>query len=338
MRSATFIMLFFYGSIAAAADTYADWPAYMKGNGFSCPGPFDTLEKPREVVLAGKTYSHTGYRMEVSNPDADDKVVVGIVSAVKDVSEGTRKNFAEAVAWFKKAGAEWLVVNGDIALNEFDLQAVAEMLGESGLPTLVVLGNSESKGSWARVYRDLAAKYPNLINGVWVRQIVADDIEFWTLGGYHDRAFVHEGAACMYKEKDINVMLETLEPAGKGPLALVSHGPPLGKGKAALDRIVDKKNVGDPLLNRLIDKRKIPIGIFGHILEAGGAAVGRDQKSARRSGRDYGDLHINAGSISGDPWGMNDGSTAFGMAVLLTVQKGKARYEVKRFAMTPMLD
>jgi len=291
------------------------------------------LAVSRKLKLAGKSYEHKGFQLVISDTsrDKDQSVKIGVVSAIKDVSAGTKHNIAAAIKWFKAEGVEWLVANGDLALEEFDLEEVIDLLGESGLTVLVVLGNSESKGSWARAYKDREAKYPNLVNGTWVRQIIADDVEFWTVPGYHDKEFVHQGASCLYKREHIDAMLKSLKPSEKTPVVLVAHGPPAGQGKYALDWMAEKRNVGDPMLNRLIDRASIPFGFFGHILEAGGAAVGKDMTSKVNQNAAVSNLYLNAGSLSGDPWGMNDGSTSTGIAVLITIDAGKAKYEVKRF-------
>jgi hypothetical protein len=203
------------------------------------------------------------------------------------------------------------------------------MLGESGLPTLVLLGNSESRGSWARTYRSKAKRFPNLVNGTWVRQIVADDVEIWTVSGYHDRRFVKQGAGCLYDQDDIDLVQNSLKSAGSSPIVLVSHGPPRTQGSGAIDRMFEGENVGDPMLTELIEKRKIPFGIFGHILEAGGFAVGRDLRTPVESNTWTSSFYLNAGSISGDPWAMNDGSTSHGMAVVATIEGKRGRFVFK---------
>ncbi len=314
----------------AEATAHASWDDYMKANRLVCPGPIDTLATPRVLTLGGKTYKHSGYRLDVETPDGDKKVVIGVVSAVKDVSPGTRHNLAAALAWFKAEGVEWLVANGDLALEEFDLEEVIELLAAPGLPTLVIPGNSESTGSFARALKDRADKHPHVVNGILVRQIVADDVELWTVPGYHDRRFVHQDAGCLYKEEDI-AALAALTPAGDRPLMLVSHGPPRGKGKNAIDWIFDKQNVGDPMLSDLIKKKKISFGLFGHILEAGGIGVGGDFATRTGAGKLTPALYVNAGTLSGDPWQMNDGSTGTGMALVVTLDHGKAKYAVQRF-------
>jgi Icc-related predicted phosphoesterase len=238
---------------------------------------------------------------------------------------------ADTFAWFKERGVEWVVANGDLALDEFDLEEVLDTLAGSDLPVLIVLGNGESKGSFARAYRARYKKHPNLVNGVLIRQIVADDVEFWTIPGYYDKRFAHQGATCRYQEDDVQATQKNLEATGDRPIALVSHGPPAGKGKFALDWITSKENVGDEAMAKMILDKKIAVGLFGHILEAGGAAVGKDFSKPIKPGKEVPNLYINAGSASGDPWGMNSGKTSYGMAMVVTIAGGKASYQIKRY-------
>jgi Icc-related predicted phosphoesterase len=303
----------------------------MKVNELACPGPFDTLETPRLVDLNGRAYRHIGYRLEIESPRQTLVTKVGVISAPKDVWPGTSKNVHDAIAWLRRSGAEWLVVNGDLATKEFDLEEIMDRLGDSGLPVLMIPGNWESRGAFARVYKDRLDKYNNLINGMWVRQVVTDNVELWTVPGYYDERFAHTGSSCVYNAEDLRATGRALTPGENRPVVLISHGPPLGKGKRALDWIYDKANVGDAGLNELIEKHEIAFGIFGHILEAGGSAVGADFTTPVRPGKWASNLYVNAGTISADPILMNNGSTSTGMALLLTVKGKKAKYSVKQF-------
>lgn len=326
------IGLFCFAASFAHAAEHATWDDYLKANRYKCPGPFDALKEARVVKLGGLEYEHKGYELRVKGDgDADKTARIGVLSAIKDATEATRKNLEESIAWFKAQKVDWLVANGDLALDEFALEDVVELLAQSGLPTLIVIGNSESKGGWARVYKDRIEKYPNLINGNMVRHIVADDVEFVTAPGYHDRKFVHKDSGCLYKEDDITTTERALTAAGLAPRVVVAHGPPRGRGKVALDLANDGTNVGDPLLNRLIEKLKAPYGLFGHILESGGRGVGVDMAAAVKEGAWSKQLFVNAGSASGDPWAMNGGDPSYGMAMLVTVEAERAKYEVKRF-------
>lgn len=331
MRTLLIAAVALFVALPAQAAKHADWPAYMKANRYKCPGPFDSLAKPRTVTLNGKAYTHTGHQLTVKKKDADKRVVIGVMSAMKDVSENTQKNVADSLSWFRENGVEWVVVNGDIAVEELDLEDALELLGASGFPILLTLGNSESRSSFARAYAARSDKYPNLVNGTWVRQVIADDAEFWTLPGYYSKSFVYQGAGCRYKGTDVDAMSAELSPSGDSPIVLVSHGPPRGVGKKSIDVISDRTNVGDEAMGKFIDRLKIKYGIFGHILESGGRAVRGDMKTPIPEKKSSPTLFVNAGSVSGDPWGMNDGSTSYGMAMIITIEDGAATYQVKRF-------
>lgn len=327
----TIIIAMMFTAFGAQAAEHANWQDYVKANRYSCPGPLDTLAEARTFEAGGKKYVQTGYRVEVEGADEDKHIKIGVLSASKDLSDFTRKNLEQTLAWFKQEGAEWIVANGDLAIDEFDFEEFVEILAKTQLPTLIVLGNSDSRGGWARIYRSMSKKYPNLFDGTLVRQIVADDAEFWTISGYHNKAFIHQTGACSYKTEDVDLVRRSMKESQKAPVVLVSHGPPQGRGFHAIDRIADKKNVGDPDLTKLLKKRNIPFGIFGHILEAGGRANGGALKNRIKPNQYSPKLYINAGSMSGDPWGMLDGSTSYGLAMMFEIKDGKARYRVKRF-------
>ncbi len=152
--AALFVLVVSVVAGTALATEQASWTAYTKANRYKCPGPFDTNKGGRSVTLGNKTYKQSGYKLEVQNPDADNTIVVGVLSAIKNASPETRKNLASAFSTFKSRGVEWVVVNGDLSLDEEQLDEVFDMLGGSGFPTLVVIGNAESKGSFSRAFTD----------------------------------------------------------------------------------------------------------------------------------------------------------------------------------------
>jgi Icc-related predicted phosphoesterase len=316
-------------SILLAAN-HADWDAYQKANRFTCPGPLDTMTTDRQIRIEGKLYKQDGYKLTVQDGDADSVVRIGIISAIKDIAEETLLNIEHSLRWFREQKIEWLVVNGDIAIREETVGQVVAQLAATKLPVLVVIGNTESKTGWARAYGKLWHQYPNIVNGTWVRQIIADDVEFWTLPGYHDKAFIHQQSGCKINPEHI-VELGALKPSGDRPVAIVAHGPPRGSAKTSLDVIHDGSNVGYDLLTQLIADKKVPFGLFGHILEAGGRAVALDMNTLVRANTDAAALYVNAGSISSTPWRLLNGQTSYGMAMVVTLQGGQARYETKGF-------
>lgn len=324
------VVIALVSSILMAASTraaeHASWAAFTKANRFKCPAPLDTFKGGRTVQYGDKSYKHTGYKLEVQSPDADDRIVLGVLSAIKDASPDTLTNLKRAFNAFRKAGVEWVVVNGDLSLEEEGLEGVFDALGSSGLPTIVLIGNAESKGSFGRVFAEKEKAYPNLVNGVWVRQLVLDDAELWTVPGYYDKKFVRQGAGCVYGKADIDV-LNKLK-AGKSPVVLVSHGPPRGIGNGGIDWMKSASNVGDPALSALIADKGIHYGIFGHILEAGGTGMTADMRSKVEAKTEMPELFVNAGSASASAESLNDGRVAHGLAMIFTIAGGKGEFEL----------
>ncbi len=331
MRTVHVLAIFLSLPSMAFGATHPDWPSYMRANRYKCPGPLDTLAKARALDIQGKSYRLSGYRMEISEGDNDNRIAIGVLGSIKSVSDNTQQNLDEALSWFRSEGVEWVVANGDLAIEEDDLERVLDTLGRNGAPTLLTLGNRESRSVFSRVYRSRAKQFPNLINGTWVRQVVADDVEFWTLPGYYAKDFVYQGAGCRYTDDDVRGLDRELVPAGSSPVVLVSHGPPRGRGPRSIDVVTDDSNVGDKAMTSLLVRAKIPFGLFGHILESGGRAVERDLATPVEPESPSPTLYVNAGSVSGDPWGMNDGSISHGMAMIVVIDEGKATYRVKRF-------
>jgi Icc-related predicted phosphoesterase len=327
----TIILMLCAFATPAFADELPSWDAYMRAQRHICPGPLKDFSPARKIELGGKTYTHTGHKMVVENPDADKNIKIGILGAIKDMSKATRNNLDAAIKWFKSEGVEWIVANGDISRDEFDLVDAIEYLAQIQIPILMLPGNIDSAGSFARAYIERSEKYPNLVNGMWVRQIAADDIEFWVVPGYHDKRFMQYSSSCLFKDDDVQVMLDTLMPEEDAPLALVSHGPPRGKGKHALDYIIDGENVGHKGLAKLVKDQKIPFGIYGHILESGGRGVQINQKSPVKEGKKSKTLHVNAGAMSAFPWVMHNHRASYGMAMMMVIQNSKAFYKTKRF-------
>ena len=116
--------------------THPDWPSYMRANRYKCPGPLDTLAKARALDIQGKSYRLSGYRMEISEGDNDNRIAIGVLGSIKSVSDNTQQNLDEALSWFRSEGVEWVESNGDLAIEEDDLARVLDTLGRYGAPTL----------------------------------------------------------------------------------------------------------------------------------------------------------------------------------------------------------
>lgn len=305
------------------------WAEYQKAHQMECVGPFDSIIAPEELQLGGKTYRLSGSHLSVTTPDADDEVRFGVMSSVKDYSEETQANLKQFLAWFQQEKIEWLVLNGDIAGDEEEFEDILTLVGETKIPTLVSIGNFESRGSYFRVVSAMAKKYPTIVDQDFVRVIEADDVTIVSMPGYYNRKFLHTGSGCLYKPEDVTKLLDVTEKL-QGPKLLISHGPPKGVGPKSIDVIADgKANVGDPEMTKLIKLGGISFGIFGHILESSGRAVGLDFATPVAQDTWVKNLYINAGNANGLPWELLDGSTMVGSASVFAVKGQKAKFKHK---------
>ena len=99
--------------------------------------------------------------------------------------------------------------------------------------------------------------------------------------------------------------------------------PPRGADKNALD-VSEGQNVGDPRLLPLL--QRAPFGVFGQVWESGGRGIDGKGKPVA-PGVESDRLYLNPGAADRTPWPMADGTTASGLAALLTIRAKKASWE-----------
>jgi hypothetical protein len=309
--------------------TYADWQSLVE---FECNGPWLNLAEP-EVKTAGKfRYELKGAtakvrRLEERKPGP---VKLGLLAGIKDVDDETRAALKLFIAAFEAADVEAILVGGDTGEQPAQLDAVYEFLVQlTARPLLSITGNTERAGSHNfAISKQRKAGHHQLTNLGQVRRYDGDGFDVVSLSGYHDRTFLHLSGGCIYDQLALDGAEQALK-AADDPVVLLVHGPPQQRGKLSLDQVPGVGNVGDPQLTALISKYKIPFGVFGHILEAG--ARGTDlagkplpQKKLHKA------LYVNQGSANALPWKLNDGTTSYGIAALLTIDGKQGSYEVLR--------
>jgi Icc-related predicted phosphoesterase len=312
---------------AAPPDAWAAYQKFAEARSGECVGPEGTLETPLDIQVAGHRYQLLGDRLRQVDADGDKVLRIGVISATKDDREETLAAIATLVAKLKAKEMDLLLVNGDIASHEINVdERLFPALADSGVLTLIFVGNTESCGYFNQAATKVFEGKRNLINGNWVRQLELDDGVIYTLPGYHDRRFVHTGGAGHYDEDDVYALRRRVN-AGPGPKILVSHGPPLMKGKQGIDEAAGAGHVGDPQITEVLRAGKVPFGIFGHILEAGGRGSDLAGKAAKPKAWQK-SLYVNAGSANPDPWTMLNGKPSYGMALFVEVKGKQARYEI----------
>jgi Icc-related predicted phosphoesterase len=307
----------------------ATWSDAVERFASDCPVPFFTLARPETREVAGERFVVDGsvWRREAA---LAGPLVIGVVGAVKDSEPATRENLEKAAVAFAKAGARLVLVNGDVVGNETAaLAPVVAMLDEVfAPPVLVHSGNYE----WTSAFSEATATATGLINLNVVRDLDMGGTHLLSLPGYFNRRFLQAGA-CHYDEDDVAALTAHAQAlTGRGHrVVLTSHGPPLQQDKGALDVTADGEHVGDPALSALMKTADIKVGIFSHILEAGGRATADVDgatvvKLPVKAPVER--LLLNVGSASGFGWGMNDGTTAHGLAAIVVVDGAGVRAEV----------
>jgi Icc-related predicted phosphoesterase len=322
-----------------------DWDEYLEKYSLSCIGPVNkTIEKPLEMQIAGKTWVFEGYKARITKgADPRREIRLGVMSGTKDWAEETQANLKYFVEQFKAEAIEGLILGGDVAYEEEDLRNIVKLLAEPGWPVLVVIGNNDSRGDFNRTVRKIVKKHPNLINMDMIRLVQGDGLDFISLPGYYDRKFTRGNSSCTYKEENVRELIPLSEET-KNPIFLITHGPMKQEGPNAIDYAFEAGNVGDPVLTEVIKETKIKFAVMGHIIEAGGKATDLSGKKVIKPGEWAPQLFVNPGSAQSLPWNLHDGRTSHGMAAIMYIKGGKAKYKLlvpplpKEKEETPVVD
>lgn len=318
-------------SSLAFADDFASWEERYQ---FDCNGPFEHFSPADVKEREGWRFEHTGGTVKVRRlkARAGKKPVLGLLAGIKDLEPETKAMLDLFIAGFEKADVDAIVIGGDSSSEPDVLDQILEYLGKAtNRPVLIVAGNMERGAALNyAILKQRKAGATHLLNLDVIRRYDGDGVDVIGLGGYHDKAYLHLAGGCIYKEKDVDA-LERAAAAADDSVVLLTHGPPRQKGQQALDYVPGADNVGDPQLSTLIAKAKIPFGIHGHILEAAARATDASGKPLPQK-KFESSLFVNQGSANPLPWKLNDGSTSYGLAALMTIDGKKASYEVLRGA------
>jgi Icc-related predicted phosphoesterase len=304
------------------------WQAFQAKHSLDClAAPEERLDAPVAFEKAGFRYVLSGALAQVRRaaPRAGPEIKLGVLSGIKELDAKTKASLDAFLARFKAEGVEGLLVGGDSAEDGSGLDDVFEYLGATDLPVYVVIGNWEPRAPFNRALREVSAKHPNVLNLQLIRRVDAEGFDVLSLGGYHDKQYVRNTGACLYKPEDVEAV-GALAKTVDDPALLLMHGPPLQKGKDALDYVPDAGSRGDPAVAAMLADAKIPFGIFGHILEAGLKATDASGKPVA-AGKWSSTLWVNPGAANSLPWKLNSGQTSHGSAALLTVKGKQAKVD-----------
>ena len=314
----------------ALADDYASWEDRYQ---FDCNGPFEHFTPADVKEKDGWRFEHTGGTVKVRRIKAragKKPATFGLLAGIKDLEPEAKAMLDTFLAAFEKADVDAIVIGGDSSSEPEGLDQILEYFSKATTrPVLIVAGNMERGAALNyAVLKQRKAGALHLLNLDTIRRYDGDGVDVIGLGGYHDKAYLHLAGGCIYKDKDLDA-LERAAAAADDPVVLLTHGPPRQKGQKALDYVPGADNVGDPRLTALITKAKISFGIHGHILEAAGRATDlAGNVLAQR--KPHPSLFVNQGSANPLPWKLNDGTTSWGLAALVSFTGKTASYEVLR--------
>ncbi len=276
----------------------------------SCAAPFDGASARAQLRPAGGTLR------------------IGALAGLKDADDDNLLHLRALTAELKRRGAEVLIADGDLGDNSDEQETLLGVLAETGLPLVVAAGNREVRSELDAAEDELRKKGARLADLSHTRVVDLGDALVVGLPGAFERRQLRADGACLYVQKDLDALASFLDhlPAGAPPALLVAAIPPRGQDARALDAS-EGQNLGDARLAALL--RRAPFGIFGQVWEAGGRAVdlaGQPVPAATEVER----LYVNPGAADLTPWPMTDGSTAQGLAALLTIHGRKASFEIVR--------
>jgi Icc-related predicted phosphoesterase len=297
---------------------------------FKCPVPFFELGTPGTRAVGPWSFQVLGSTIVREGGPWTGPLVIGVIGAPKDPTDGTRENIRRAMAAFEEAGVHLVVVNGDLA-EDNEITMVMRMLAEEiPLPLFVHAGNVEWAGNFTQAVVKVSETHDHIVNMNWHRHVDLGGIHIVSMPGYWNPKYTRVGA-CRYLETDLDALrahLAKLKATGERVI-VTSHAPPRGNGARALDLAFDAGNVGDPRFQQILVEEGVRYGLFSHILEAGGRAVDdleaeKDIKLPMRAPTEK--LYVNVGSASAFPWTMLDGKAKKGLAAIYTLEEdGRAR-------------
>ena len=312
---------------ASGWEHFESWEAYLSRYRTQCFPPFAKLRKKNVRQVGNRRFRLEGTKLVELKPRKRKVTRIGVISAPKDSTRMTRDNLVRFTEKFKAQGADWIVVNGDLAYDHSMLPATLEILAKSGLPVLASIGNGESVAPFNDALLAVMEKHDNVFNANFIRRIDGSGLSMVVMPGYYDPDYIHPPDGCHYGPEHVRELDRLAKSKHGKPVVVISHGPPKYDSPEGLDVIHSGENVGDSALSALITNNGIGFGIFGHILEAGGRGVNKAGAAVAPKTK-VKQLYVNAGSASAIPWRMRDGSTNRGMAMLLTIDRHGASYEV----------
>ncbi len=208
---------------------------------------------------------------------------------------------------FKREGVDFIIVPGDIPLNEKlrygaasvtngerddeeEIFSILKLISGRNFSAYVIPGNHESKrayyGAFSRLKESLTNEGYDRVKdmsygGKESIYLSGNDTELFDvldvvfLPGYYvnvtnnHKFLTDDGFFLSYDDMKKYILGDNKENID----IIVSHGPPLTNSPKGIDVLYSGEHVGSKEMRDLIIANKIPLGIFGHIHEASGGVI-----------------------------------------------------------------
>ena len=297
-----------------------------------CSGPI-FQDSMRTFTFKGRTWEKNGSTMTLQDGSANQPVRIGVLSDIKEDSPENIANLKNFVQWFTEKDVQLILVAGDTGETQAQIENALSVVTEAQVPVFAIIGNREGRHTFNQAMDALHKRHPNMFNLNEVRRIHTAEVDILSLPGYFNSRFIHAEDGCQYQASDLALLQSMVDATKQQPTLLVSHGGPKQQGPLALDYTSTGDNVGDPELARFMAETNIAFGVFGNIHEAGGKATNLAGDSVIAPNTLASSLYLNPGAADAVRWSMNDKSESVGMAAILTLQGGKASYDVLRISL-----
>lgn len=268
-----------------------------------------------------------GARLVLRAPKGQLKL--GVLAGLKDAEDENLQQIKSLSEALHEKGAEALLAAGDLGDTVEAQVALLGAMASTGLPVLALPGNREVRADLDGAIDELKRRGLTIIDLSRTRIVDLGDLLLVSLPGTFERRFARVEGACIYVQADVDALASFLDkrPTAGPKVMLVAAVPPHGAGTWALD-VSEGQNVGDLRLNDLLTPARAAYGVFGQVWESGGRAVGATLASAGQGLSEQ--LYVNPGAADRTPWPMADGTTAKGLAGLVTILARAASYEIVR--------
>jgi Icc-related predicted phosphoesterase len=290
------------------------------------PGP------AADVNLGSRTAKAAGSKLTFTDKDADGELKLGVLGPVNEDSGENMLALKKYLKFFADEKVDAIIVPGDVGEVADGIARVLKTVAtESKVPVFVVIGNSECRAEYTDGVDAAKKDAPGVVNLNQFRVIEFPEATLVSLPGYHDPNFMRCQTGCRYYKSTVDEVV-TAAKASKVPVMMIAHGPPHGSGNQALDfSAAGDINAGDPEINRALKEGNIPFGIFSNIKEAGGRATAEPEATTLvKEATPSKTLYFAAGPADTMKWSMNDGTTSFGMAAVVSIKDGQASYKALR--------